>query len=177
VRELVTGPSGAGKTRYTARRLREWVDANGPEAVVALDFAPEVERGGRVLGGRLTRFLDVPTGVRYEAIDARAPRAESDDDRGVLALAAANGRRARRALAAVERDRPAPRAAFVNDATIPFHHPDVDRAALLAYLDGADLSVCNAFDGEELGTDDPVSRAERRALTRLRGWADRERRL
>jgi hypothetical protein len=37
--------------------------------------------------------------------------------------------------------------------------------------------VLNAFESDELGTDDPVSRREREVLATLRAWADRVVRL
>jgi hypothetical protein len=166
---LVTGPSNAGKTRLTARALDAWVTERGSEGVVALDFAPEVERDGVLLGGRLTRFCDLPGGVWYGGVDAHAPRAagETDDER--LALAAANARRARRVLEAAPTD---PRAVFVNDATIPLQSDVLDAATLTGYCDGA-TAVLNAFESDELGVDDAVSRHERVALGALRAWADR----
>ncbi|MEF8827920.1 MAG: hypothetical protein V5A15_05055 [Haloarcula sp.] len=167
---LVTGPSNAGKTRTTAAALEAWLDREGPEGVVVLDFAPELERDGTVLGGRLDRFVTVPEPVWVGRIDASAPRAESETDEQAVALAREN---ARRAECEMDRLPPNPRAVFVNDATIPFQHDPTAVGRLTDYCDGADVAVLNAFDSAELGVDDPVSRAERDALDRLRRWADR----
>jgi len=172
-RLLVTGPSDVGKTRTTARLFEEWVADNGPDGVVLLDFAPEIERDGRLLGGRLTRFVD-PGEAWYGAVEAHAPRAEGDDEAAALALARENGGVAAQLLAVAPA---APRAVFVNDATIPFQDPDREVGRLLDYVAGAERVVCNALDSDELGTDDPVSRAERASLGRLREWADAEQRL
>ncbi len=172
-RLLITGPSNAGKTRTTARLFEEWVEKSGPEEVVLLDFAPELERQGRLLGGRLTRFTD-PGKAWYGAIEAHAPRAEGGSDEAALSLARENGGVAARLLAVA----PArPRAVFINDATIPYQDPDRDVGRLLSYVGDAERVVLNAFDSDELGTDDPVSRAEQAALKRLREWADRVQRL
>jgi hypothetical protein len=66
---------------------------------------------------------------------------------------------------------PPARAVFVNDATIPFQHAG-DVEALLSACEGAELVVMNAFAGEELGTDDPISRREREARERLIEWVE-----
>ena len=172
-RLLVTGPSNAGKTRLTYDLLRGWVDRHGPEGVVVFEFAPALERDGDVLGGRLDRFGPIPDGVTLRVVDACAPRAEGEDEAESLRLAERNAALA----AAVIEDAPADvRAVFVNDATIPFQ-ADGDPSPLTEYAASAELSVLNAFDSDELGTEDPVSVHERAALAALRSWADREDRL
>lgn len=170
--ELVTGPSNAGKTWSMAQLARDWLALHGSAGVALLDFAPELERDGRVLGGRLTRLLD-PGGAWYGAIDAHAPRAESDSDEAALDLARRN---AERAAALIEEAPSGPSAVFVNDATIPFQHPDADVERLFDYAAGARLVALNAFDGDELGAG-PVSECEARALAQFRAWADTEARL
>jgi hypothetical protein len=170
---LVTGPSNVGKTRTTARALERWIEANGPDGVVVLDFAPVVERDGTVLGGRLTGFTDVPDSVWYGVLAAHAPRTDGESEPESIRLAADNARRAERLLAAAPTD---PTAVFVNDATIPFQHADGDPERLADYCDGA-TAVCNAFDSDELGAGDGVSRQERAALSTFRAWVDRECRL
>jgi hypothetical protein len=167
---LVTGPSNAGKTRTTAAAIESWLDREGTEGVVVLDFAPELERDGTVLGGRLDRFITVPETVWVGRIDARAPRAESETDDQAVELARDNARRARRQMEILPQN---PHAVFVNDATIPFQHEAATVSRLTEYCDRADVAVLNAFDSDELGVDDPVSRAERDALERLRNWPDR----
>jgi hypothetical protein len=165
---LVVGPSNAGKTRRTAGALDRWLDAHGPDGVVVLDFAPEIERDGELLGGPLTQFTSVPADVFHAPIDAHAPRSEGADHDAALALARENAERATAVFAAAPAD---PTAVFVNDATIPFQ-ADGDPAPLLDYCEGAALVVVNAFESDALGTADPVSRNERAALTRLRSWSD-----
>jgi hypothetical protein len=167
---LVTGPSNAGKTRLCAATLDRWVKRRGAEGVVVLDFAPELERDGEILGGRLARFTTVPTPAWHGVLEAHAPRAEGGPD-GALALARDNAARARRLLDAV----PEPRAAFVNDATIPFQ-ADGDPSPLREACAGAEATVLTALTSGEWA-DDPVSRNERRALDALRSWADRTVRL
>ena len=171
---LVTGPSNVGKTRLTRRALDAWVDCRGPDGVVVLDFALELVREGRLLGGRLSRFGALPIGVWVGGVDAAAPRAEGTTADEAVALAARNAARARAVLATVPER---PRAVFVNDATIPFQHPRTDPHRLLDYCDRAAVAVVNAFEGAELGTDDPVSRAERTTHDAFRAWADRVVRL
>lgn len=170
-RTLIVGPSGAGKTRLTARALEAWIDREDPEGVVVLEFAPEFERDGRVLGGRLDRFTTVSPGAWVGVLDAHAPRAESEgeDELTAVELARDNAERAERILDAA----PAPRAIFVNDVTIPLQSAVVEAERLTAYCDRAECAVVNAFESNQLGTDDPVSRRERDALATLRKWADR----
>jgi hypothetical protein len=170
---LITGPSNSGKTRRTAALFEEWIEENGTDGVTILDFAPELERDGEVLGGRFTRATD-PGEAWYGAIDAHAPRAESETDREALALAKEN---ADQAATLLDRAPSNPRAVFVNDATIPFQHPDGSLDRLFASVDGAAVVVINAFDSDELGSDDPVSRCEQKALSRLYEWADEHERL
>jgi hypothetical protein len=164
---LVTGPSNVGKTRLTADALSRWLDARGPDGVVVLEFAPVIERDGRLLGGCLDRFTTVPDAVWHGVLDAHAPRAEGATDAEALGLASENARNARRLLDAAPSD---PHAVFVNDATIPFQSGDPP-TALTDYCDRAAFAVLNAFESDELGTDDAVSRHERDALAALREWA------
>lgn len=167
---LITGPSNAGKTRLTYRALRAWVAERGTDGVVILEFAPELERDGRVLGGRLDRFGPLPEDAWVGILDAHAPRAEGATDEEAVALARENAERAGRILEAAPDD---PRAVFVNDATIALQHPAGSVDSLTVYCDRADCAVLNAFESDELGTDDPVSLREREALSALHDWADR----
>jgi hypothetical protein len=171
---LIVGPSNVGKTRLTARALDAWVDARGADGVVVLDFAPEFERDGRVLGGRLSRFGPLPDGAWTGVLDTHAPRAEGETAAESVRLAGENADRARAAMEDLP-DRP--RAVFVNDATIAFQHERGAPERLTAYCDRAEAAVLNAFESDELGTDDPVSRRERAVLATLRAWADRVVRL
>lgn len=167
---LVVGPSQAGKTRLTARALAAWVEREGAAGVVVLEFAPEVERDGELLGGRLDRFAPVPDDAWHGVLDAHAPRSAGETESEAAALAADNAARAERIVDAAPAD---PRAVFVNDATIPLQGEAADPRLLAAYCERADCAVLNAFEGDELGTDDRVSEREREALAALRPWADR----
>jgi len=170
-RVLIVGPSQVGKTTMTARALDDWVAAHGAAGVVVLDFAPEYEAEGRILGGRITRFTTVPDEAWHGVLEAHAPRAQSEGvTEEAVRLAGDNAARAVELLRAAPRP---PRAVFVNDATIPFQHERGDPAELLAYCDRADVAVLNAFDSDELGIEDPVSWLERRTLAAFRRWADR----
>ena len=166
---LLVGPSGVGKTRRTAHALDAWLDRHGTEGVVVLEFAPEVERDGRLLGGRLDRFTTVPDEVWHGVLDAHAPRADAADEREAVKLARENAVRAERLVKAA----PDPRALFVNDATIPLQHEAGDPSRLTDIADRADCAVLNAFESDELGTENPISRREREMLAHLRSWADR----
>lgn len=168
-RTLVVGPSNVGKTKTTAEALGRWLAANGPAGVCVLDFAPELERAGRTLGGRLQRFRSVPDDAFHGVVDAHAPRADGDSDAAALALARDNAERADELF---DRAPERPRAVFVNDATIPFQDSG-DTGRLRGYCAGAELVVANAFESDELGADNPVSQNERAAIAELRGWADR----
>jgi hypothetical protein len=167
---LVVGPSNVGKTRHTADALVRWVDKHGPSGCVVLDFAPTIERDGTVLGGQLTRFIDVPEGVYYGVVDAHAPRSESDTDSGAIELAAENERAARDRLNDAPKE---PRAVFVNDVTIALQADPETVSVFTDYFALADVVVCNAFESDELGADDRISRNEQMALETLQEWADR----
>jgi len=167
---LVTGPSNAGKTRLTARALDAWVAERGPDGVVVLEFAPEIERNGVLLGGRLDRFVEVPEAAFHGVLDAHAPRAAASDETEARELAADNAERARSILDAAPE---APTAVFVNDATIPFQHETGDPDRLTSYCEDADAAVLNAFESDELGADHPVTCRERDALDRLAAGVDR----
>ncbi|MBV0924690.1 hypothetical protein KTS45_10820 [Halomicroarcula limicola] len=169
-RTLVVGPSNAGKTRLTARAMEAWLAADGPEGCVVLDFAPEVERDGEVLGGHLTQFTSVPDDVWYGVVDAHAPRADSESDGEAVEIARENEAMASVRLDAAPTD---PRAVFVNDATIPAQADPEWIERLTACCDRAEVAVLNAFESDELGRDDPVSHNEQAALETLRSWADR----
>jgi hypothetical protein len=167
---LVVGPSNVGKTRLTARALTAWLEREGTDGVVVLEFAPEVERDGRILGGRLDRFGTPPADVWRGVLDAHAPRATAGSEGEAVDLAADNARRAGELFDRVPAD---PRAVFVNDATIPFQTPESDPSRLLDYCDRSETAVLNALSGDAIAGDDPVSRAERRTLSTLRQRADR----
>ncbi|MFB6153237.1 MAG: hypothetical protein ABEJ27_03190 [Halodesulfurarchaeum sp.] len=173
-RTLITGPSNVGKTRLTARALTAWIDRGGTDGVVVLEFGPAYEHEGRVLGRPLSNFVEIPEAVFLGVLDARAPRAEGDTAGESTSLARENAERA----ADVIRQAPAdPTAVFVNDATIPFQHHVGDPTVLQRYCEPATVVVLNAFDSDELGSGDPVSRQERRALDAFGQWADRVVRL
>jgi hypothetical protein len=167
---LVVGPSNVGKTRLTAEAFDRWVYAHGTDGVVVLDFAPTVERDGELLGGHLTQFTTVPARAYHGVFDAHAPRSESDTDAGALELAGANAAAAADRLDGAPAD---PVAVFVNDVTIALQHDGDLTEQLTAYCDRAECAVLNAFESDELGTENPVSRNERAALATLRDWADR----
>jgi hypothetical protein len=191
---LVVGPSNVGKTTLTARALERWLDAHGAAGVVVFDFGPEVERDGRLLGGRLDRFTDCfdrdepaattrgdrttvrrwESGLWQGVLDAHAPRTEGETDTDAISLARENAMGAARLF---DRAPASPRAVFVNDATIAFQHDSGDPDRLLAYCARAAVAVVNAFAGDELGSDDAVSRQERTALDALEAGADRTVRL
>jgi hypothetical protein len=134
----------------------------------AIDWNPAYEDDHRLQRSVVTALAE--EGV----LDAHAPRAEGASDAEAVELAADNATRARRILDGAPPD---PRAVFVNDATIPLQGEGTDAALLTDYCDRADAAVLNAFESDELGTDDPVSRRERAALETLRAWADRVIRL
>jgi hypothetical protein len=167
---LIVGPSQAGKTRLTARALETWTECDGSEGVVVLEFAPEVERDGKILGGRLDRFTNISDGAWLGVLDAHAPRSEGVTTDESVALARDNAQRAQKVIDVAPND---PQAVFVNDATIPCQHKICEPTRLMSYFDQAECVVLNAFESDELGTNDPVSRQEREALLVLKDWADR----
>lgn len=167
---LVVGPSNVGKTRLTARALEEWVTERGPAGCVVLDFAPTVERDGKTLGGHLTQFTTIPEGVYYGEVDAHAPRSEGETDADALALAKAN---ATACTMRLDDAPPDPRAIFVNDATIAVQADTAMTGRLTDYCDRAEAAVLNAFESDELGVENPVSRNELAGLEALRSWTDR----
>jgi hypothetical protein len=171
-RTLICGPTNVGKTRRTFTALQRWVEENGAEGVVVFEFAPELVRDGTLIGGRLSRFRALPDGVWEGVLDAHAPRSEGETPLDAVRLAAKNAAGAMQLVAAARREFPEPHAVFVNDATIAFGHPDAALDHTLDYWGRADCVVVNAFSGDELGTDDPVTEAERASLAALRGWAD-----
>lgn len=166
---LIVGPTQVGKTQLTAHALDIWIEHEGVKDVVILEFAPEVEHGGRVLGGRLDRFTTIPDGAWYGVLDAYAPRSEGKTDEESIALARDNAEQAGRILD----NAPEHRAVFVNDATIPLQHESFDPDRLTTYCNREECVVMNAFKGDELGTADPISQREREVVKALRAWADR----
>lgn len=167
---LIVGPSQAGKTHLTARALETWIECNGLEGVVVLEFAPEVERDGRLLGGRLSRFTSIPSGVWYGILKAHAPRAEGDSDAAIHEHAATNGENAIRLLDAVPAE---PTAVFINDATIPLQSGELAPQRLTDYCNRAEAAVLNAFESDKFGTEHAVSRRERSALCVLKEQTNR----
>ncbi|WP_266082622.1 P-loop NTPase family protein [Haladaptatus caseinilyticus] len=166
---LIVGPSQTGKTRLTAQALDAWIERKGTEGVVVLEFAPEVERDECMLGGRLDRFTTIPDRVWYGVLEANAPRSEGKTEEKMVALAQDNAKRASRILDEAAN----PRVVFVNDATIPYQHKSFDSKQLTSYCKRAECVVMNAFESDELGTDDPVSRYEREAVGFIQAWVDR----
>ena len=166
---LIVGPSGVGKTRLTARILSTWLENEGVEEVVVLEFGPSIETDDRVVGGRLDRFVDIPDGITYRELDARAPRLEGASSAETVELARINAERAMQIFDTLPAN---PTAVFVNDATIPFQHESGDLKRFTDYCDRAPCAVVNAYEGEELGIEDAVSTRERAVIATLRRWAD-----
>ncbi len=166
---LIVGPVGVGKTRLTANTLSRWIDTHGSEGVVVLDFAPEIETLDGLIGGRINRFVDVPAQVWYGSIDAIGPRTEGETAEESIELAAANADQAKQLIETAPAD---PRAVFINDITIALQSADSTFDQLEGYSADATCVVMNAFEGDSFGDDDPITLAERRALIRLRKWAD-----
>lgn len=169
-RLLITGASGTGKTRATARALREWVRTHGSREVAILEFGPEVSYEGRTIGRRLDQYVPLPPRAWRGVVDTHAPRIEGATPDAVRRLAAENARVAAAVIEGMPTDR---RAVFVNDATIPFQHPTADPALLLDRLADVEYAVLNAYTGEEFG-DAAIAEHEREVVARFRAWADRE---
>lgn len=168
-RSLYVGPSNVGKTRRTAAALDAWIDEHSPDGVAVFDFAPEIERDGNLLGGRLDRFTTIPDRAWTGVLDAHAPRTEGRDESEIRNLARSNADRAATLIGAAPDD---PRAVFVNDATIAFQHETGDLDGFLAYCERADRVALNAFESTELGVEDAVSKREKNVRDRLRRWVD-----
>jgi hypothetical protein len=143
---------------------------HGPDGTVVFDFGPEIERNGRTIGARLDRSTTLPEAIWVGRFDAHGPRSEGETPDDVLALARENADRANRLL---EAGPLAPRAVFINDATIAVQHEVGDLDGLLEYAMEAECVMFNAFEGGDFGTADPVSQRERVVLERLRSCADR----
>ncbi len=167
---LITGPSGVGKTKLTYQALQTWQQQHPHSVTVVFDFAPEFERDGKILGGRLTRFGSLPKSNWTAILEAHAPRAESTTNDEAVQLAKTNATNAAKLF---DKAPSHPDGVFVNDATIPFQHETSDISRLTDYCDRAQCAVINAFHSTELGTDNPVSTQEKRVLSRLFEWADR----
>lgn len=166
---LIVGPSGAGKTRLTARALQNWLDEKGTDGVVVLEFGPAIEHDGRLVGGRLDRFVEIPDDVFHGVLDAHAPRLEGETEAETQNLAKTNAEHAQRLWDALPPD---PVAVFANDVTVPFQHASAAVARLTRYADRATCSVVNAYEGDALDSGDRVSDSERAVLETLRNWAD-----
>lgn len=169
-RTLIVGPSGAGKTSLTARTLADWLTDGRTRETVVFEFGPELDRGDRVVGRRLCRFVELPDEVWVDPVEANAPRSQGGEEAEVLELARENAERSNRRFDDAPSD---PDAVFVNDATIAFQHESGDLDGFMRYCSEADCAVVNAYEGDEFGNDDPVSQRERTVLQRLRNWADR----
>lgn len=167
-RTLIVGPSSVGKTQLTASALEDYLGREGADGVVVLEFAPEVERDGSLLGGRLERFTSIPDTVWTGVLEAHAPRSDADSAPEALALATDNAERARSLLETA----PRPRAVFCNDVTIPLQGELGLLEALVRYCEPADCVVLNGLDSDELGMETTIGRREQTALSSLREWAD-----
>lgn len=171
---LIVGPLQAGKTNATAAILRRWLDRHGTSDVVILDFAPSIPTEDGVIGGKIDRFIELPDSVWYGTIEARGPRSEGDSIAEMRSLAKQNADRVRHVL---KRAPTSPRAVFVNDVTIGYQHDPDELDMLQGYCQEATCVVLNAYKGDELTRDDPISTNERAVIDRLRQWSDREIRL
>lgn len=169
-RTLILGPLQTGKTRLTAATLSRWVERHGSDGVVVLDLAPIIETDQGIIGGRLDRFLDVPETSWYGSIDARGPRSEADTPQEQLNLAELNSIQTRDLLDRAPDD---PTAVFVNDITLGLQFDPDLISEFIDYTAKARCVVLNAYEGDELRGDDPISANERTAIERLRDWVDR----
>ena len=169
-RTLIVGGLRTGKTTATAEALDRWLNQHGTDGVVVLDFAPEIETDDGLIGGYLERYITIPDEVHHGVAMVRGPRSESSTATEAQAIAATNARRIR---TIIENAPPSPRAVFVNDVTLGVQHDPADVDPLVRYCSHADCVVLNGYEGFDFSPDDPITMAERRALDRLKRWADR----
>ncbi|MDY6775254.1 MAG: hypothetical protein SV253_04135 [Halobacteria archaeon] len=187
---VVSGGLNAGKTRLTAETLRRYAEYKYKyeydKTVVLLDFAPEFVRDGDLVGGHVSRFVEVPETVSTYVLEANAPRLEADTEEETLELARDNYERG---ISLIDSAPDSPDAVFVNDATIPFQYTGSDPETLTRYCSRADDSLLNFYDTEadsERESDglpssssqtDVVDLNERRTVEWFRDWSDTEIRL
>ncbi|XGI84010.1 hypothetical protein ACEU6E_01805 [Halorutilales archaeon Cl-col2-1] len=175
---LVSGGLNVGKTRLTAETLVRYADKYPEAETVLLDFAPELMKDGDLVGGHVSRFVDVPETVSEYVLEANAPRLESDTEDGAVELARENHDKGVGLVESAPHD---PDAVFVNDATIPFQYPDSDSGTLVEYCERADDCLLNVYDPRSGGDTETVlsdsgvlNSPEAATVESLRGWADVE---
>jgi len=170
---LILGDIGSGKTAFTARLLAEALAILSPNDITVIDMAPRRrDFKGASVGGRLTDFMNAPTGVRIltPAPTPVAPRIEGLTAGDVLLFARSNHESIDRVLEKYSAD-PTP-ILFMNDVSMYLHAGEP--VNLLNVVASAKTVVMNSYAGVTLQDDrgSSVSQHERDGLALLKRAVD-----
>jgi hypothetical protein len=170
---LIVGDIGSGKTALTARLLTEALAISSPNDITVIDMAPRRrDFKGTSVGGHLTDFMNVPTGVRIltPTPSPVAPRIEGLTAGDVLLFARSNHQSIDRVLEKYSAD-PTP-ILFMNDISMYLHAGEP--ANLLNVVGSAKTGVMNSYAGVALQDDhgSSVSQNERDGLALLKRAVD-----
>lgn len=168
---LIVGEINSGKTTYTGRLLRAYLQ-RFPEPVAVVDLAPRLPqrsvhpafRPG--IGGCMT--IPQSSLVRRFSTDVAAPRLQAASMEERQRLAEENAKRIQSLLAQV--DASTFPAVFVNDVSLYLQAGSVEY--LLGWLERFSTRVVNGYYGVSLGTD-AFSARERVGMERLMRRCDR----
>lgn len=171
---LIVGDVGSGKTALTARLLTEALAIFSANDITLIDMAPKRrEFKGVTVGGRLTDFMNVPTGLRILTPTPRpvASRIEGLAAGDVLRFAQSNHQSIDRVLQTYSAD-PA-QILFMNDVSMYLQVGELGN--LLTVIASAKTVVMNSYEGIALKDDrgSGVSQNERDGLAILKGAVDR----
>lgn len=168
---LIRGDVGAGKTKLTAKLLREAIALGYSREITVIDMAPEMEIiDGKPIGGRLLES-DRPRDIRYLApLRVEMPRVKAASAEELRHLIHLNAERIRPLLEAYLKA-PTP-ILFINDVSIYLQsgclHPLTD------VIESAETAIINGYYGEYLAEDlgTGISEVERRLMEYLASSMD-----
>ncbi|MGQ9543174.1 MAG: helicase HerA domain-containing protein [Candidatus Bathyarchaeia archaeon] len=164
---LIIGDVSTGKTVLTANLLKEALETEDPREITLLDMAPErTLHGGKVIGGRITDLVKLPSTVRVLKPARIKPPRHSAKSRDELLRLVEENRIAIEEILNIYLDEATP-TLFINDLSLYFQS---GRWRKVFEAMGRSVTfIANAYYGETLKEDfgTGVSTVEKRLVTKL----------
>jgi len=169
---LILGDVGTGKTRLTARLLREASETEGIGRMTVIDMAPDtIIMRGQKFGGCLREVTGNIEGTRFLEAHSNAPRLTAKSPKEILKLVEENVRKIEVLLREYLQN--PTEILVINDISIYLQSGEL--GLLPDLLEVARTFIANGYFGEKLSLDQDmnVSEKEREEMVRLKQLVDR----